>query len=240
MKNSFILYTDYMEHLRLLNMEQRGVLLTALMHYQHGDDLPEMDPITYMAFSFIKQDMDTNNEKYMRIVERNQENGKKGGRPKNPKNPNGFSENPKKPKKADNDNDNENDNVNDNDNVKDKDKINYQLIADLYNSTCVSFPRVTALSDARKKAIKARLNVYSIDDFKRLFEKAEASNFLKGQNDRNWTANFDWLIKDGNMAKVLDGNYDNKDKQKSVQGENKAAAELNQFYNMAASWADED
>lgn len=89
-------------------------------------------------------------------------------------------------------------------------KINYQLIADMYNETCVSFPKVTTLSEARKKAIKARLNTYTVEDFKKLFEMAEASNFLKGGNARNWTANFDWLLKDANMAKVLDGNYCNK------------------------------
>ena len=91
-------------------------------------------------------------------------------------------------------------------------RINYQLIADMYNDTCVSFPRLTKLSDNRKKAIKARLNTYSIDDFKRLFEKAESSSFLKGKNDRSWSATFDWLIKDSNMAKVLEGNYDDKPK----------------------------
>ena len=91
-----------------------------------------------------------------------------------------------------------------------KEKVNYQLIADMYNETCVSFPQLKTLSDSRKKAIKARLNTYSVEDFKALFEKAEASDFLKGTNNRNWTATFDWLIKDTNMAKVLDGNYDNK------------------------------
>lgn len=91
-------------------------------------------------------------------------------------------------------------------------KIDYQLIADMYNDTCVSFPRLKTLSDSRKKAIKARLRVYTLEDFKTLFEKAEASNFLKGSNERNWSANFDWLIKDNNMAKVLEGNYDNKPK----------------------------
>ena len=88
-----------------------------------------------------------------------------------------------------------------------KEKIDYQQIADLYNDTCVSFPRLTKLSDKRKKAIRARLRTYSLDDFKKLFEMAEASSFLKGQNRRNWSATFDWLITDGNMAKVLDGNY---------------------------------
>ena len=79
----------------------------------------------------------------------------------------------------------------------------------MYNELCPSLPKCQALSEARKKAIKARLSSgYTPEDFRRLFERAEASGFLKGRNDRNWTANFDWLLKDANMAKVLDGNYD--------------------------------
>lgn len=91
-----------------------------------------------------------------------------------------------------------------------KDNINYQQIADMYNNTCVSFPKLVKLSDTRKKAIKARLKTYNIEDFQKLFEMAEKSDFLKGRNDRNWSATFDWLIKDGNMAKVLENYYGNK------------------------------
>lgn len=88
-------------------------------------------------------------------------------------------------------------------------RIPYERIKDLYNSTCKSLPSCKVMSDARKKAIKARFHSgYTIDDFKTLFAKAEASSFLKGKNDRNWMASFDWLIKDANAAKVLDGNYD--------------------------------
>lgn len=90
-------------------------------------------------------------------------------------------------------------------------KTNYQMIADMYNETCVSFPRLRSISESRKKAIRARMKTYALDDFKMLFKKAEASSFLKGQNKRNWSATFDWLIQDGNMAKVLDGNYDDKE-----------------------------
>ena len=87
--------------------------------------------------------------------------------------------------------------------------IPYDSIQFVYNEICVSFPRCTSLSAARKKAIKARITSgYTLEDFRALFEKAEASSFLKGKNDRNWSATFDWLIKDTNMAKVLDGNYD--------------------------------
>ena len=96
-----------------------------------------------------------------------------------------------------------NDNNDNNDNK-------YIYIKDIYNEICVSFPRLTVLSDRRKKAIKARLNTYSAEQIKEVFIKAEASDFLKGKNNRNWQANFDWLMNDTNMAKVLDGNYDNR------------------------------
>lgn len=85
----------------------------------------------------------------------------------------------------------------------------YTKIRELYNSVCGSYPHLVKMSEARKKAINARLKTgYTIDDFRTLFEKAEASDFLKGKNKRNWSATFDWLISDSNMAKVLDGNYD--------------------------------
>lgn len=99
-----------------------------------------------------------------------------------------------------------------------KERINYQHIADMYNDICISFPRLTVLSDKRKQAIRARLNAYTVEQFKILFEKAEMSDFLKGANSRNWQANFDWLIKDSNFAKVIDGNYDNKPKNQQQQG----------------------
>ena len=117
-----------------------------------------------------------------------------------------------------------------------RESINYQQIADMYNDTCVSFPRLTTLSDARKKAIRARLNTYTIDDFALMFAKAEASSFLKGGNGRNWSATFDWMIKDSNMAKILDGNYDNK---ASGRPTNKVADQLDDFYNMIGEWASE-
>lgn len=94
-------------------------------------------------------------------------------------------------------------------------QLDFQRIADMYNATCVSFPRLTRLSEKRKRAIKARLRKYSIDDIKRGFELAEESDFLKGENNRNWSATFDWMMNDANMAKILDGNYKNKDAKQS-------------------------
>lgn len=91
-----------------------------------------------------------------------------------------------------------------------RERINYQEIVDLYNNTCVSFPRVVSISENRKKAIRARLKTYCVEDLKKVFEIAEKSDFLKGKNDRNWTATFDWMLKDSNLAKILEGNYNNR------------------------------
>lgn len=91
--------------------------------------------------------------------------------------------------------------------------VPYEEIKNMFCAICKSYPRCTVMSEARRKAVKARFaSGYTLDDFKTLFAKAEASSFLRGQNDRNWSANFDWLIKDANMAKVLDGNYDDKER----------------------------
>lgn len=96
------------------------------------------------------------------------------------------------------------------------------MIRDLYNSVCGSYPRLVKLSEKRKKAIRARMNSgYSVLDFKMLFEKAEQSRFLKGGNDRNWTADFDWLITDKYMPRVLEGKYDDALQQQKSKASNK-------------------
>ena len=116
----------------------------------------------------------------------------------------------------------------------DKDSIDYNGIKDAYNTLCPSLPSVKFLSDARKKAIKARFNKYSIDDFQEVFRKAEASDFLKGKNVRNWQANFDWMMKDANFAKILDGNYDNR----YARSQNRTADMLDESYQMMKDWSE--
>lgn len=205
-KNSFLVYYDNEVIVYRLSDEEAGKLFKSLFPYGKHEIKPDFEksPALAMAFDILSMAIDRDKEKYIETCEKNRENGCKGGRPK--KNRLDMEETQKterlisKPKKADRDKDKDRDRDKDN-------KIDYQQIADMYNDTCVSFPRVTKLSEKRKKAISARLKVYTIDDFKKLFEMAEGSSFLKGQNSRNWSATFDWLIADGNMAKVLDGNY---------------------------------
>lgn len=95
--------------------------------------------------------------------------------------------------------------------------IDYQKIADMYNDTCVSLPRVTKITDSRKSKIKARLKTYTLEEMQKAFELAEKSDFLKGK-DGGWKCNFDWLIKnDENMLKVLENNYKNNTKKGGIE-----------------------
>lgn len=93
--------------------------------------------------------------------------------------------------------------------------IPYQKIVNLYNDLCPKMNRCMKVSDARKKTVKARYSSgYALEDFEKLFRLAGASRFLNGGNERNWRADFDWLVRDANMAKVLEGKYANKEEQK--------------------------
>ena len=125
MRDSFVLYVRYLENIEILSMEQRGMLLTALMNYVAGHDIPEMDGMTRMAYSFIKSQMDRDFEKYDEVCRKRAESGKLGGRPKKA---NGFTEKQEKAKKANGfsekqknpDNEYDHDNDHDKENIKRK------------------------------------------------------------------------------------------------------------------------
>lgn len=93
--------------------------------------------------------------------------------------------------------------------------IPYQKIVNLYNDLCPKMNRCMKVSDARERAVKARYSSgYALEDFEKLFRLAGESRFLNGGNERNWRADFDWLVRDANMAKVLEGKYANKEEEK--------------------------
>lgn len=58
MKDSFVIYTRYAKHIEKLNMEQRGVLFTAIMNHATGDELPEMDAATDIICGIIIEDIE--------------------------------------------------------------------------------------------------------------------------------------------------------------------------------------
>ena len=108
-------------------------------------------------------------------------------------------------------------------------RTDYQGVLDAYHECCPSFPAVIKLTEIRKRAIKARLKDYGLEEIKRAFSLAGQSDFLKGSS--GWQASFDWLMKPANMTKVLEGNYTNRaspagGKSKSMWGEDDYVAKL--------------
>lgn len=88
----------------------------------------------------------------------------------------------------------------------------------VYNSTAseAGWPSVAVLSKSRKAALSARLRECGgIDGWRDAMAKARASPHLCGQNDRGWTASFDFLTRQSSFAKLMEGNYDARQSQKT-------------------------
>ena len=91
----------------------------------------------------------------------------------------------------------------------------YQDIVNLWNSVCVSLPKVAKLTDKRRQKIRCRCDEWGktpevwLQTAEEIFRRIQASDFLKGGT--GWTATFDWIFDNsGNSIKVMEGNYDNK------------------------------
>ena len=63
-RKSFILYTDYLQHIEGMSDQEIGQLFRAIMLYASGREVPEMKGFARMAFSFISLQMDRDNEKW--------------------------------------------------------------------------------------------------------------------------------------------------------------------------------
>ena len=99
---------------------------------------------------------------------------------------------------------------------KDIDNKEIEWFLKNYHKICVSLPKVMKVTDRRKKAILKILKVYSKEDILRCFELAEESDFLKGNNDREWKADIDFILRNDKFVSILEGKYGGKKRTKSV------------------------
>ena len=81
---------------------------------------------------------------------------------------------------------------------------------EFFHSACPNLPRVMVQSDARKKLLAARLSEFGEEKLRLVFTLAGESDFLNGKNDKNWSADFDWILKPANFIKILENKYRNK------------------------------
>lgn len=81
-KKAFYLYNDYIDHVELMSDEDAGKLFKAILRYENGIETGELSGVATIAFSFIKNQLDRDADKYEEICRKNRQNGMKGGRPR--------------------------------------------------------------------------------------------------------------------------------------------------------------
>ena len=92
------------------------------------------------------------------------------------------------------------------------DPVPYQKVVDLFNSICTKLPKVQSLNDVRRRAIAARYKEHGMDELEKAFALVEASAFLTGGS---FACGFDWVMKQQNLQKILEGSYDDKPGQRA-------------------------
>ena len=227
MKSSFLIYLDYKEQFELLTDEELGQLLRAIMLYEETGKITELSGMLKMAFSFIRTQLDRDRDKWEGTKNKRSEAGKKGMANRwNNKNNEVITEDNKNnnvinditriTKITDNVNEEVNDNVkvdvNEDEKVEVKDK--YNNIIGIYNSYCPNLPRVQKLTSKRKIAINKLLKEITPQQFIEVCILANNTDFLIGDNDRNWKADFDFMIRPDKAVSILEGKYNNKKKDK--------------------------
>lgn len=100
-------------------------------------------------------------------------------------------------------------------NKNDKNEKNniYSQIQEEFNSICVNLSSIKKITDSRKRVINARIKEYGLETVLEVFNLVNKSSFLNGNSERGWKADFDWIMKPSNFTKILEGNYNNKEKQ---------------------------
>ena len=86
-----------------------------------------------------------------------------------------------------------------------------------YNAAAeqAGWPKVQRMSPARTRALKARLRECGgIEGWQHALKRAIDSDFLCGRTSKAWAGfSFDWMTKAANFTKLMEGNYDNRDRQ---------------------------
>lgn len=77
-KDGFVIYKKFYRPISKLSDKQLGRLFRAIFKYQLGE-VVEIEEDIDMAFEFFKAQFELDEQKYQGIVERNRENGRKGG-----------------------------------------------------------------------------------------------------------------------------------------------------------------
>lgn len=108
--------------------------------------------------------------------------------------------------------------------------ININNIINIYSDLCTNLPKINKLTEKRKSAIKRFLKEFTEDDFRKICETANKSEFLIGDNDRGWKADFDFLLRIDKANAILEGKYNFKNKENKANFQQRNYDDFNKFY----------
>lgn len=105
--------------------------------------------------------------------------------------------------------------------------VDFVKLQEYFNTTFRGkLSMVVSMTEARRKAVKARIAQYNKETVFIVLKKVAASSFLLGGNDRNWKCDFDWIFKASNFTKILEGNYDEKRNSNTASGRKETVSRL--------------
>lgn len=87
--------------------------------------------------------------------------------------------------------------------------IDYNIIIDTWNKYIPS-AQIKVFNQTRKQLIKNRFHTFfndSYEEWEKFLIKIAKINFLWGDNDRGWKADFNWVLNENNYIKIFEGKY---------------------------------
>lgn len=95
-------------------------------------------------------------------------------------------------------------------------------------ASSANWPAVQKVTPPRRSALKGRIkDVGGLDAWCEAITRASQSSHLTGNNNRGWTATFDWLANPANFTKLMEGNYDDRPSQnRNTERDNSLADEI--------------
>lgn len=222
-------YYDWIEQTCILSDAEKGRLFISILEYARSGLIPEGSGREVAMFYTFKAAIDRDNA----ISAIKSENGAKGGRgnkakkanESKPKQTKANESKPKLTKEEDIRQKTEDEDIRQKTKTEDEGlntsadadvsptgvgRGDVQTVIDAWNSLGLNPIRGIMPNTTRRQLLNGRLSQYGLPTVLQAIENVRSSAFLNGQNNRGFTATFDWVVKPTNFQKVLDGNYNDR------------------------------
>lgn len=230
---AFYSYMENEDKLNMLSDEQAGRLYKSLYAYARTGEKPDLsdDPLVAYAFADFVIDVDRDFENYADMCAKRSEAGKKSGESRRKKSGDEQTRTKRTSVNFVQQNTNKNEQTRTNANKTNETEAETEAEAEdnvaiaplsngarldfddraneivgLFNEICTDLPKVTKLTDHRRRLI------YQAErdgvDYCALFEAVQRSEFLTKKGGFG----FDWVMRPDNRQKIIEGNYRNRDK----------------------------